>query len=106
MLNNKFEGVKRIGKLLYEVQKRVAVITMNDGKNRNALSTQMTDELIAALRTANADENVGAIVLTGNGSSFCAGGNLAEFQEFVSMDVPTLYEDGLRSTQLFQCVES
>lgn len=102
MLNNKFEGVKRIGKLLYEVQKRVAVITMNDGKNRNALSTQMTDELIAALRTANADENVGAIVLTGNGSSFCAGGNLAEFQEFVSMDVPTLYEDGLRSTQLFQ----
>lgn len=89
-------------KLLYEVQDRVAIITMNDEKNRNALSTEMTDLLIAALREANSDANVGAIVLTGNGPSFCAGGNLAEFKEFLAMDVPTLYEDGLRSTQLFQ----
>ncbi|WP_431026967.1 enoyl-CoA hydratase/isomerase family protein [Lysinibacillus sp. LZ02] len=89
-------------KVLYSIVDNVAVITMNDEQSRNALSTQMTEELIAALTKANEDTHIGAIVLTGAGSSFCAGGNLAEFKQFLEMDVPELYEDGLSSTRLFQ----
>src|ERR1700744_4305592 len=56
----------------------VRVIAFNRPEARNAFDTAMYQEVTAALRAADADENVGAVVLTGRGSAFTSGQDLAE----------------------------
>ena len=56
----------------YEVSDGVAVITLDAPERRNALSVEMSQELIDAARAAESDGSVGALVVTG-GSHFCAG---------------------------------
>ena len=56
----------------YDVTDRVAVITLDAPDRRNALSIPMSRELTEAALTAEADESVGAVVVTG-GAHFCAG---------------------------------
>ena len=57
----------------YRVEGRVAVITYDRQARRNALSTPMYREVVAAVEQANADESVGAIVITHEGPVFSAG---------------------------------
>lgn len=65
--------------LLYEVCDRVAVLTLNRPEKRNALSADLVCALREALRRADGDAEVGAIVLTGAGEkAFCAGGDLSQ----------------------------
>ena len=61
---------------LYEVKKGAAWITLNRPENRNALSAVLVNELYTHLEEANADNEVRSIVITGNGSAFCAGADL------------------------------
>lgn len=56
---------------------RVATLTLNRPDKRNAIDDGMRGEFIAALERLNADEAVRALVLTGAGSAFCAGGDIA-----------------------------
>ena len=56
----------------------VRVIAFNRPDVRNAFDTAMYQEVTAALRAADADEAVGAVVLTGRGSAFTSGQDLAE----------------------------
>ena len=67
--------------LLVENRGAVRVLTMNRPEKRNALNSELTQGLLDALRAADADESVGAIVLTGAGQGFCAGADLSEFKE-------------------------
>ena len=55
----------------------VATITLNQPERHNALSPTMIGELTIAADVLGRDETVRAIVLTGAGQSFCAGGDLA-----------------------------
>lgn len=64
--------------LLVRREGPVWVLTLHDPKTRNALSPRLYEELVAALQQAGADPEVGAIVLTGAGGHFCAGGNLRQ----------------------------
>jgi len=59
---------------------RVARITLDAPRQRNALTYDTLRQLIAALREANADDNVRAVLLSGAGGNFSAGANLKEFQ--------------------------
>jgi methylglutaconyl-CoA hydratase len=59
----------------------VLTVTLADEARRNALSTQLVDELVTALDAADADPEVRVIVLTNKGNTFCAGANLAERSE-------------------------
>lgn len=61
---------------LYEVRGPAAWITLNRPDNRNALSNDLVDGLLADLRQGLADDAVRVIVLTGNGPIFCAGADL------------------------------
>jgi len=56
----------------------VATITLDDQDRRNALSLPMVDEIVAAMDLIEKDESVGAIVVTGAGSAFCAGADLGD----------------------------
>jgi enoyl-CoA hydratase/carnithine racemase len=67
--------------LLIENRGAVRVLTMNRPEKRNALNQALTQGLLDALRAADSEESVGAIVLTGAGQGFCAGADLGEFKE-------------------------
>jgi enoyl-CoA hydratase/carnithine racemase len=67
--------------LLTENRDAVRILTMNRPDKRNALNTELTRALLEALRAADADPAVGAVVLTGAGAGFCAGADLAEFKD-------------------------
>lgn len=54
----------------------VALITLNRPQAKNALDPATTDALVTHLRSLRDDENVRAVVLTGAGGDFCAGGDV------------------------------
>ena len=64
-------------RILYEVDDRVATITLNLPDKRNALRVPMVAEIGEALHRAERDDGVGAVILTGAGEHFCAGGDMA-----------------------------
>ena len=71
--------------LLVAVEDRVATLTMNRPDRRNAMSPAMLDSMLIHLDRFANDPAVGAVVLTGAGGAFCAGGDvkaMAEGTEF------------------------
>ncbi len=65
--------------LIETIDNGVAVLTMNRPEARNALSAEMLTGLNEALPRLSSDPNVGAIILTGTGGAFCAGGDVKGF---------------------------
>jgi enoyl-CoA hydratase len=63
--------------VLYDVNDRVATVTLNRPEKLNALSGQLQAEIIAAMKEAEADPAVRVIVLKGQGRAFCAGYDLS-----------------------------
>jgi len=59
----------------------IATIAFNRPDVRNAIDDRMRIELAAALENVESDDAVRAIVLTGNGSAFCAGGDIAGMRQ-------------------------
>ena len=62
--------------VLVEVRDGLATVTLNRPEKLNALTPELCQELIAALRTVATDAAVRAIILTGAGRAFCAGADL------------------------------
>lgn len=62
--------------LLAETRGRVAVLTLNRPRSRNALSKSLSSALGLMLRQFEEDPKIGAILITGAGGSFCAGGDV------------------------------
>ena len=65
----------------YEVSEGIATITLNRPEALNAMTAQMINEWHEAVKQATADSDVRAIVITGEGRSFCAGLDLKEMQD-------------------------
>lgn len=63
--------------VLYRVEDRVALITVNDPDRRNAVTGEMSAQLRAAVGRAEDDHGVHAVVVTGAGKAFCAGADLS-----------------------------
>ena len=66
--------------LLYEVSDGVATVTLNRPEVLNAFSTPMQRELAAVILRLADDDAVRAVVLTGAGRAFCAGGDIGEME--------------------------
>jgi enoyl-CoA hydratase/carnithine racemase len=67
--------------LLLDVADGIATLTLNRPEKRNAINDEMRTQLIAALEAVAADSAIRALVLTGAGKGFCAGGDIAGMQE-------------------------
>ena len=61
------------GELLCEIRDRVALITLNRPEARNALSDHLTPALRRMIKQCGDDPGVGALLITGAGTAFCAG---------------------------------
>lgn len=88
--------------IIYDSKDGIATITLNQPDSRNALTQQLTEELVIAIKQADQDETIRAIILTGSGKAFSAGGNVNEFIENTNRDVPSLHFEGRESTELFK----
>ena len=66
--------------LLCEIAEGVATVTLNVPASLNAFSTRMQGELATLIAHIARDEAVRAVVLTGAGRAFCAGGDLREME--------------------------
>jgi enoyl-CoA hydratase/carnithine racemase len=62
--------------LLCEIRDRVAIITLNRPEARNALSDHLTPALRTMIKACGENRRVGALLITGAGTAFCAGGDV------------------------------
>lgn len=75
------EQVREFEAIVYEKLNRVALIRLNRPEMMNALEADLALELVEAVRDAGADENIGAVVLTGTGKVFSSGGDLSKLMQ-------------------------
>ncbi|HYH22934.1 MAG TPA: enoyl-CoA hydratase [Azospirillum sp.] len=73
--------------ILVETRGPVGLITLNRPKALNALCDQLVTEMGQALDAFEADDAIGAIVITGSEKAFAAGADIKEMQGFSYMDV-------------------
>ena len=73
--------------ILVTTDGRVGLITLNRPKALNALNDALMNELGAALLSFDADENIGAIVITGSDKAFAAGADIGAMASWSYMDV-------------------
>src|SRR4030088_1693480 len=62
--------------LLCGIRDRVAFVTLNRPEARNALSDRLTPALRRMIKQCGDDPKVGALLITGAGNAFCAGGDV------------------------------
>ena len=67
--------------VLVEHDGYAAILTLNRPAKKNAMSDALLAQLIAAIRTANADDAVRAIIISGAGSCFTAGRDISQFDQ-------------------------
>lgn len=98
--------------LKYEVADRILTLTLNRPDQLNAFTVEMAQELVAAFERASEDDEVGAVIVTGEGRAFCAGMDLSSPGNVFGLDetqAPTMADmrdrlddpmirDGVRDT--------
>ncbi len=67
--------------VLFEKRGRVGLITLNRPQAMNALNAQLISELNQVLDACEADEGIGAMVLTGSEKAFAAGADIKEMKD-------------------------
>lgn len=78
--------------ILVERRERVGIITLHRPKSLNALNRQLAREVLEALKTFDADDNIGAIVITGSARAFAAG---ADIEEMANLTYAEFYCDDI-----------
>ena len=91
--------------LNYTVDEHVAEIVFDQPESRNALSQALIADAIDAFDRAATDDEVRAVLLTGSGDTFCAGGDLEEFREMREASSSVELLDEASSELLKQLVE-
>jgi enoyl-CoA hydratase len=78
------------------VADRVATLTLDNPATRNTMTAAMVAEIVATMDEVEADEGVGALVVTGAPPAFCAGADLGDLQSTEGPGLRTIYEGFLR----------
>jgi enoyl-CoA hydratase/carnithine racemase len=76
VIEDRIEVDTGTSELLCEIRDRVALITLNRPEARNALSGRLTPALRRMIKQCGEDPKVGALLITGAGNAFCAGGDV------------------------------
>jgi len=77
----------------YEISENILTLTLNRPDKLNAFTHTMRDELIDAFDHADEDDNVRAIIITGEGRAFCAGADLGEGKNTFNYEALGLAEE-------------
>lgn len=86
--------------VLYEKKERIALLTLNRPEKLNALDYATNDRLLALLDQIEADDEVGAVILTGAGDkAFSAGGDIHEFTKSIKRNIEEAVREFCRRGQ-------
>ncbi len=91
--------------LKLDQQDAVALVTFSRPEKRNAISSRMIEEILAALAEIE-ESNVRVAILTGAGSAFCAGMDLEGLKELASQSPEQNLEDSRRMGTFFHRIYS
>ena len=73
--------------ILVRTEGRVGIVTLNRPKELNALNDQLMDELGAALKAFDADDDIGCMIVTGSEKAFAAGADIGAMATYTFADV-------------------
>jgi enoyl-CoA hydratase len=82
--------------VLVDVVDRVATVTLDEAEKRNAISLAMVDDIGESFAALEADDGVGAVVITGAPPAFCAGADLTQLGASREEGLRRIYEGFLR----------
>jgi enoyl-CoA hydratase/carnithine racemase len=85
--------------LITEVNGAIATLTLNRPKERNAIDDELREALAGALEDVAGDPSVRVLILTGNGKSFCAGGDVRAMQQRLGAPAGQVAIEGWRRQQ-------
>jgi enoyl-CoA hydratase/carnithine racemase len=99
--------------IAYEVEDRIATITLDRPDKLNAFTSRMLQELLDVFDRIDADDDVRAVIVTGRGRGFCAGADLSSGAEAFNAsergrgDAIEGHRDGggLATLRIFQCTK-
>jgi len=98
-------GVEEL--VLMETRESTAVLTLNRPDKRNALSRALISSLTEKFSKVRDEKNIRSVILTGTGSAFCAGMDLAELSETIDKrgeEANIVWEDALRLARLYDLI--
>jgi methylglutaconyl-CoA hydratase len=92
--------------VLYQVRPPAAIVTLNRPDRRNAISRALVAGVTDAVQRARDEPLARCVILTGAGSSFCAGMDLAELSESIerSTDAANIWNDALNLATLYDLI--
>ncbi len=93
-----------MSEIIIETAESIATITLNRPEKRNALNDALINELKAALRMADKDETLRAVVIRGAGKDFCSGADLSALQKISESDVLENHDDADNLRELFSII--
>ena len=82
--------------VLTDIVDGVGTLTLNNPEGRNTLTAPMVTEIVAAMDAFEADDSVGALVVTGAPPAFCAGADLGNLATADGSSLGNVYEGFLR----------
>jgi len=92
--------------VLYDASDGIARITLNRPDKRNALNDELIAGMKDALRRANDDSQVRAVILSGAGDDFCSGADLAALQNISTASVQDNLDDARSLMELFLLIRA
>ncbi|MCK4580728.1 MAG: enoyl-CoA hydratase/isomerase family protein [Dehalococcoidia bacterium] len=89
---------------IVEEKDRLGIIALNRPKVRNALNSQMMDEMICALSQFDSNPDIGAVILKGSGPAFCAGHDFSELSNKPLGDIRQTFGKSIRVLQTMSSI--
>jgi methylglutaconyl-CoA hydratase len=93
-----------MSEIIYETENLIAVITLNRPEKRNALNDALVNSLKDALREADKNDELRAIVIKGAGKDFCSGADLSALQKISESNVLENWDDARNLMELFALI--
>ncbi len=84
----------------------IATLTLNRAEKHNAMSAAMIADLTQAAARLGADDAVRAVILTGAGKSFCAGGDLSWMRAQMAADPETRFTEARKLAMMLQALNT
>ena len=93
-----------MSEIITSTENSVLTVTLNRPEKRNALNDALINDLKAALRLADSDNSLRAIVIKGAGKDFCSGADLSALRKISESDVMENHADADNLRELFSLI--
>jgi methylglutaconyl-CoA hydratase len=93
-----------MSEILTNIEDSILTVTLNRPEKRNALNDALINDLKDALREADKDETLRAVLIRGAGKDFCSGADLSALQKISESDVLENHDDADNLRELFSVI--